>query len=59
MLTFCDGKKPQFLSALLDSNSIFRKSIYDHIKEKDPWYLEFNNSAIFEGNRQGKFTELF
>lgn len=59
MLTFCDGKEPQILASLLDKESTFRKSIYDYIKDKEPWYLQFNNSAIFESNRTGKFTELF
>ena len=59
MLTFCDGKDPQILASLLDNESTFKKSIYDHIKNNNPWYLQFNNSAIFESNRTGKFTELF
>jgi GTPase SAR1 family protein len=59
MLTFCDGKEPQILASLLDNESTFKKSIYDHIKNNNPWYLQFNNSAIFESNRTGKFTELF
>ena len=59
MLTFCDGKDPQILASLLDNESTFKKSIYDHIKNNSPWYLQFNNSAIFESNRTGKFTELF
>jgi len=59
MLTFCDGKEPQILASLLDDDSTFKKSIYDSIKDKTPWYLQFNNSAIFESNRTGKFTELF
>ena len=59
MLTFCDGKEPQILASLLDDQSTFKKSIYYHIKDKTPWYLQFNNSAIFESNREGKFTELF
>ena len=59
MLTFCDGKEPQILASLLDDDSTFKKSIYDHIKNNNPWYLQFNNSAIFESNRTGKFTELF
>ena len=59
MLTFCDGKEPQILASLLDNESTFKKSIYDHIKYNTPWYLQFNNSAIFESNRTGKFTELF
>lgn len=59
MITFADGKEPQILAALLDNDSIFKQSIYDHIKDKNPWHLQFNNSAIFESNRTGKFTELF
>lgn len=59
MLTFCDGKEPQILASLLDDDSTFKKSIYDHIKDKTPWYLKFNNSGIFESNREGKFTELY
>ena len=59
MLTFCDGKEPQILASLLDPESTFKKSIYEHIKNNNPWYLQFNNSAIFESNRTGKFTELF
>lgn len=30
-----------------------------HIRDKASWYLQFNNSAIFESNRTGKFTKLF
>ena len=59
MLTFCDGKEPQILASFLDDESTFKKTIYPHIKDKSPWYLQFNNSAIFESNREGKFTELF
>ena len=47
------------LKSLLDDESTFKKSIYDHIKMNNPWFLQFNNSAIFESNRSGKFTELF
>ena len=59
MLTFCDGKDPQILASLLDDESTFKKTIYPQIKDRTPWYLQFNNSAIFESNREGKFTELF
>ena len=59
MLTFCDGKEPQILASFLYDESTFKKTIYPHIKDKEPWYLQFNNSAIFEKNRSGKFTELF
>ena len=59
MLTFCNGKEPQILASLLDDESSSKKSIYYHIKDKTPCYLQFNNSAIFESNRTGKFTEFF
>ena len=59
MLTFCDGKEPQIIASFMDEESTFKKTIYPQIKDKSPWYLQFNNSAIFESNRDGKFTELF
>ena len=48
MLTFCDGKEPQILASLLDNESTFKKSIYEHIKNNNPWYLQFNNSAFLK-----------
>ena len=59
MITFSDGKKPLILASLLDNESIFKKSIYDHIKNNNPWYLRFNNSAIFESDRTEKQAELY
>lgn len=64
MLTFCDGGKPQIVDALADPGdpnfvdpqtrkkdplppSIF----YDLIpKIKEPWYLQFNSSALYSSN---------
>ena len=59
MFTFCDIKKPQILEYLLSDNSISQKSIYNHIKRKEGSYFKFNNSAIFENNKNEKFVELF
>ena len=59
MFTFCDVKKPQILEYLLNDNSISQKSIYNHIKRKEGSYFKFNNSAIFENNKNEKYVELF
>jgi len=58
-MTFCDLQEPLILTSFLGDESIFKKLIYPHIKDKNSWYLQFNNSTIFESNRTGKFTELF
>ena len=55
MLTFCDGKEPQIIAALKSKDSIFYK-ILPHLQ--NPWYLKFNNSAIF-ATVKDKFTEMF
>jgi len=55
MLTFCDGQIPNIVESLESSESIFSQ-IRDQIQ--DPWYLTFNNSAIFNGIEQ-KFTRSF
>lgn len=55
MLTFCDGNLPQIVDALKEPGSIFDRLIP---KIKDPWYLKFNNSAIFSINKD-KFNEMF
>lgn len=54
MLTFSDGQVPNIVEAL-ENQSIFSQ-IKDQIQ--DPWYLTFNNSAIFNGIEQ-KFTRSF
>lgn len=55
MLTFCDGNIPQIVAALEEKGYIFDKIIP---KIKSPWYLKFNNSAIFSVNKD-KFNEMF
>lgn len=47
MITFCDGKTPPVLTSLKAEGSIFDKIIP---QIKPPWYLQFNNSAIFSSN---------
>lgn len=44
MLTFCDNSDPPALTSLTSKESPFsdvKKQI------KDPWYLKFNNSALY------------
>jgi hypothetical protein len=61
MITFCDGSEPKVVSALsfkggkvhnkdTKKDESWPKSIfYDLIpKIKAPWYLEFNNSALYK-----------
>ena len=55
MLTFSDGQVPIIIASLESNESIFSQ-IRDQIQ--DPWYLTFNNSAIFNGIEQ-KFTKTF
>ena len=49
MLTFCDGGKPQVISALTDENCLFSQFLFSIGKD---WYYKFNNSAIFEKNEE-------
>lgn len=55
MMTFCDGQDPQLKDALISKESSL-KPIIKFIKY--PWYLKFNNSAIFARNKDN-FNELF
>ena len=56
MLTICDGDIPKkIVNYLKDKSTIFGQLI-DKIQE--PWYLTFNNSAIFS-SVQAKFTKYF
>ena len=55
IITFCDCQVPQLKSALLSPESNL-KEIISLIKY--PWYLKFNNSAIFASNKD-KFNEMF
>ena len=56
MLTFCDGKEPQIVTALKEKDSIFDK-IIPHIKGN--WYYKFNNSAIYSDDINDEFTQMF
>ena len=55
MLTFSDGQLPNIVSSLESKDSIFYQ-----VKEQiqDPWYLTFNNSAVFCSVEQ-KFSRTF
>ena len=55
MLTFCDGQTPNIVKFLESKESIFSQ-IREQIEY--PWYLTFNNSAIFAGVQE-KFTKSF
>ena len=57
MLTFCDGGKPNIIDPLQNKDCPFSK-IIELYKEKN-WYFKFNNSAIFESNREDEFTQMF
>lgn len=50
-------KWPQILDSLLAKDSIFHP-ILDAIKKYDPWYLKFNNSAIFTSSIS-PFNKMF
>lgn len=57
MLTFCDGGDPNILEALQDKKeSSFAELIP---KIMDPWYLKFNNSAIFSTKTDDKLRKFF
>ena len=45
MLTFCDGKEPQIVTALKEKDSIFDK-IISHLKIN--WYYKFNKIKIWK-----------
>jgi hypothetical protein len=45
MITFCDDEEPQVKTALEAKDSPFA-SVKESIKE--PWYLKFNNSALYK-----------
>ena len=57
MLTFCDADEPQILDSLVAKDSIFNP-ILTAIQKYDPWYLKFNNSAIFTSSI-GQFNKMF
>ncbi len=47
MLTFCDNSAPPVKQALEDKESPFYKVRH---KISEPWFLKFNNSAIYQQN---------
>ena len=51
MLTFCDGGKPQVVTALEESNCIFSSII--------PYLIKPNNSALFSTDKDNQYTECF
>ena len=55
MLTFSDGQIPNIVSSLESKESIFYQ-IREQIQ--DPWYLTFNNSAVFNSVQQ-RFSKSF
>ncbi|GAB1222210.1 hypothetical protein ENUP19_0098G0022 [Entamoeba nuttalli] len=56
MFTFCDGEKPQIINALQSKDCMF-STIIPEID--NPWYLKFNNSAIYDDNTEDEFTQMF
>ena len=57
MLTFCDANEPQIIKSLVAPDSIFNP-ILKAIQKYDPWYLQFNNSAIFTSSFS-QFNKMF
>ncbi|BFU22701.1 Type II/IV secretion system protein/Septin/AIG1 family/50S ribosome-binding GTPase, putative [Entamoeba histolytica] len=56
MLTFCDGEEPKVINALQSKECVF-STIIPEIDE--PWYLKFNNSAIYSDKTEDVFTQMF
>ena len=54
MLTFSDGGKSQIIDSLLNDSSF--SIIKNYLEE--PWYLNFNNSAIFT-DRNDQITDMY
>jgi hypothetical protein len=52
ILTFCDGGSSFFFGR----NCVF-STVIPYIKK--PWLYKFNNSAIFDSNREDEFTKMF
>ena len=57
MLTFCDGSKPNIIEPLQEKNCPFSKII--SLFKNKTWYYKFNNSVIFEDDRQDEFSQMF
>ena len=56
MLTFCDGGKPQIISALESNESGFNKIIS---QIKGNWFYKFNNSAFFSDDIENEYNQMF
>ena len=56
MITFSDGRKPLVIDVLESSENAF-SSVIPYLKS--PWYFTFNNSAIFESDRDGEYARTF
>ena len=56
MLTFCDGAKPQVVSALESKESGFNEIIS---QIKGNWFYKFNNSAFFSDDIENEFVQVF
>ena len=57
MLTFCDGGKPNVIEPLIEKDCPFSQIIKSY--RDTNWYYKFNNSAIFQDNRDDEFTKMF
>ncbi|CDW83180.1 UNKNOWN [Stylonychia lemnae] len=65
LITFCDGGEPQVVEALKyhgesnENENTFQKPLSNSIFQdlipqiKEPWYLKFNNSALYKNNKSG------
>ena len=49
MITFGDGNEPPIIKGISEVGSPFY-NVKPHIKE--PWYLKFNNSAVYENPKK-------
>ena len=58
MLTFCDGKEPQILASF-DDESTFKKSIYDNIKDNNPWIYNLTIQLFLEEIEQENLLSYF
>jgi len=56
MLTFCDGAKPQVVSALESKESGFNEIIS---QIKGNWFYKFNNSAFFSDDIENEYNQMF
>ncbi|GAB1221139.1 hypothetical protein ENUP19_0065G0015 [Entamoeba nuttalli] len=55
MITFCDGETPKVINALESKECVF-STIIPEID--NPWYLKFNNSAIYSDKTEDEYTQM-